>query len=58
MSAPAAELYTYVWHYLIARLLYDELLRPLTHGRLSSVLIVAGCIVAAALLFARRRRTR
>lgn len=31
---------TYLWHYLIARLLYDQLVRPLIHGRASALLFV------------------
>lgn len=42
MSLAALSLLTYVWHYLIARLLYDELLRPLIHGHLPSTGLLCG----------------
>ncbi len=58
MSAPAAELFTYVWHYVVARLLYDELFRPLLHGRLGAVAIVLLCLATGVLLLRRRRRIR
>jgi hypothetical protein len=56
MSAPAGSFVTYVWHYVLARLIYDEVVR----GRGGRVLIVVGCIgVGSYLLGAwsgRRRR--
>ena len=40
---------TYLWHYLVARTLYDQVLRPLIHGRASAsvvlVLLAAGFAV-------------
>jgi hypothetical protein len=57
MTAPAAAFPTYLWHYMLARLLYDELALPLLHGHVPVVLlIVAGAAVVAAL--ARRRGRR
>jgi hypothetical protein len=44
----AATFVAYLWHYLIARLIYDQLLR----GHLAWVLVVA----AAAFLIGRRTR--
>jgi hypothetical protein len=58
MSPPAAELFTYVWHYVVARLLYDELFRPLARGRAGAVLFVVVCVAAAVFVLRRRRRIR
>jgi hypothetical protein len=44
----------YVWHYLIARTLYDQVLRPLFHGRASAVLVLA--LLAAAFVLGRITR--
>lgn len=33
-------LITYLWHYLAARGIYDELVRPLTRGHPASLLLV------------------
>jgi hypothetical protein len=55
MSVATAFL-TYVWHYLIARTLYDQVLRPLLHGRASAVLVAA--LVAAAFVLGRITRRR
>ena len=41
MSAGAIHFITYLWHYLVARMLYDQLLRPLIHGDASNALLVA-----------------
>ena len=49
MSGEAVALLTYVWHYLIARTLYDHLVHPLTRGDFSVVLLV---LCAAAVGFA------
>ena len=53
MSAVAVTLVTYVWHYVVARVFYDHLLRPALHGHPSAMLVLA-CILAGALLLARR----
>jgi hypothetical protein len=45
-------LFTYLWHYTVARLLYDDLLRPLGPVALALALLVG---VA---LFTRARRRR
>jgi hypothetical protein len=41
---------TYLWHYLAARAIYDELLRPLFGGNLTPLLPVALVAVIAYLL--------
>jgi hypothetical protein len=49
---------SYLWHYLVARLLYDELIRPLLGGRVLALVPLAA-IVALPMLAARAvRRTR
>jgi len=48
----SASLLTYVWHYLVARTLYDELLRPVLDGNLAAILLIA-CVGAAAFLVGR-----
>ncbi|HUA50196.1 MAG TPA: hypothetical protein VMA77_33495 [Solirubrobacteraceae bacterium] len=58
MIAPAAAFLTYLWHYMLARLVYDELVRPLVHGRVPTALVVAVVAVAGVALsrVAGRRR--
>ena len=41
---------TYLWHYVVARAIYDQLLRPVIHGRGSSMLAFALLAVVAFLL--------
>jgi hypothetical protein len=50
---------TYLWHYLAARAIYDDLLRPLTRGHPGPLLEV-GVTAAAAFLLGRSsaRRSR
>jgi hypothetical protein len=55
MSLPPAVFVTYVWHYLLARLLYDDLLRPLAHGRVPPALLLAA---VAGVAFGVGRRSR
>jgi hypothetical protein len=55
MSAPAIAWLAYLWHYMLARLLYDQLLRPMLHGRVPTALIVAA---GAGALFRLGRRSR
>ena len=57
MSAPALTLITYVWHYVVARLLYDQLVRPLSRGHVSVALLIC-CLAAVAFLAGRRRARR
>ena len=52
----AALLFTYVWHYLVARLLYEQVLRPLLDGRPFTFLAVATVAVTVAVLLRRRPR--
>jgi hypothetical protein len=49
---------TYLWHYIGVRLIYDELLRPLAHGRPAGLLIALACAALLASLVGRRRRLR
>jgi len=52
MSASAVTLITYVLHYLLARVLYEQLVRPLIHGD-GSGLVLLGCVAASAFLIGR-----
>jgi hypothetical protein len=58
MIAPAVTLLAYLWHYLVARLIYDELLRPLLDGRSGGVVLGALATGLVASLLLRRRRRR
>lgn len=49
--SPASFL-TYLWHYLVARLLYDQVLRPLVRGHLSIALLIC-CVGAGAFVIGR-----
>jgi hypothetical protein len=57
MSIPAISLFTYVWHYLIARMLYDHLVRPLAHGDAAELLLLV-CVSVGAFVLGRRTRRR
>ena len=47
MSAPPATLVSYLGHYILARLVYDDLVRPLVRGDVSvALLLVVGVTVA------------
>ena len=46
---------SYVWHYLLARLIYDELFQ---HGRVLALLIGVACVALTAMLVRRRRVKR
>lgn len=48
---------TYLWHYLAARAIYDELVRPLARGHVASLLLLM-LIVAAAFVLGRRHGLR
>lgn len=48
---------TYLWHYLAAHAVYDELVRPLAHGHTASVALLM-LIAAAAFLLGRRNGLR
>lgn len=51
----ATEFVTYLWHYMTARLLYDEFVRPLANGHLSAPMPMVAVAIAA---FAAGRLTR
>ncbi len=53
--APATEFVTYLWHYMLARLLYDELVRRILHGHAPAWWLVA-VLAAFVLALARGRR--
>jgi hypothetical protein len=46
---------TYVWHYLLARLIYDELFR---HGGALALLLGVVCVAVLALVVRQRRARR
>lgn len=52
----AAALLTYLWHYLVARLFYDELLRPLVGRDRTAALALLAVAVLAGLALRRRAR--
>jgi hypothetical protein len=54
MTAQGTAFVIYLWHYVAARLLYDELVRPLTHGHLPDTLVLV--TIAAGLAFGLGRR--
>jgi hypothetical protein len=56
MSPLAITFLTYVWHYILARLLYDDLVRPLARGDGTTVLL--GVALTSAAVFVLRRRAR
>jgi hypothetical protein len=47
MTSAAIRFIPYLWHYLVARLLYDHLVRPLIHGRVSVLALVCAIALAA-----------
>lgn len=52
-------LLTYLWHYLLGRLLYDGLLRPLLGGNRDAILaVIAAAFVLVLVLRRRGRRPR
>jgi hypothetical protein len=53
MSGPASAFVTYLWHYVVARLLYDDLVRPLTGGRHLALVAVVGIAVAVVVVLLR-----
>ena len=57
MSDCAVSLLTYLWHYLVVRMLYDHLLRPLGHGDAAGIVLLA-CVAAVAFAIGRRMRRR
>jgi hypothetical protein len=53
----ALSLVTYVWHYLVARMLYDQLIRPLAHGDAAGIAMLA-CVAVGSFAVGRRTRRR
>ena len=47
MTSSAVTFITYLWHYLTARLVYDQMLRPLIHGHPSSALLLCGVAIGS-----------
>jgi hypothetical protein len=56
MSVPATAFVIYLWHYVAARLVYDDLVHPLMRGRVPSALVLVA--IAAGVAFALGRRSR
>jgi MYXO-CTERM domain-containing protein len=52
MTAPGKAFLTYMWHYVVARLIYEELVR----GHVPAALLVAAAALVG-LALRRRRRT-
>jgi hypothetical protein len=38
---------SYLWHYLVARMLYDQVLRPLIHGHARGALLLCGVAIGS-----------
>jgi hypothetical protein len=57
MTVEAVALLTYVWHYLVARMIYDQLIRPLSRGDVAGLLLLV-CVAAGAFIVGRRTRRR
>ncbi len=57
MSGAAVSLLTYLWHYLVARLIYDQLIRPVLDGDAARLAVLAS-IAAVAFAVGRRARRR
>jgi hypothetical protein len=60
MTPDAFTFLTYLWHYLVARLLYDQLVRPVVRGHLSIALLTC-CVGGGAFVIGRwsgRRNAR
>jgi positive regulator of sigma E activity len=57
MSVLASPLLVYLWHYLVARLLFDQLLGGLAHSR-AAILVAVLCAGAGGYWVGRRRRRR
>jgi hypothetical protein len=57
MSVEAIALVTYLWHYLVARMIYDHLVRPLLDGDPAGLVLLA-CVAGASFILGRRTRRR
>lgn len=49
---------TYLWHYLLARLMYDDLVRPLTRSGTAMVLLPLAIVAIVSFLLGRRSGRR
>jgi hypothetical protein len=60
MSGPSTAFVTYLWHYVVARLLYDDLVRPLMGGGRAALMAIVGIAAALVLVLVllRLRRSR
>jgi hypothetical protein len=56
MTAGHMSVFTHVWHYVVARLLYDELVRPLLHGHVATIVLALACVCAVILVVRLTRR--
>jgi hypothetical protein len=54
MSACATAFVTYLWHYMVARLVYDDLVHPLSRGQVPITFLVT--TVAVGVVFGLTRR--
>jgi hypothetical protein len=50
MTGSAVTFLIYLWHYVVARMLYDDLLRPLIHGDVPRLLLLGSVAVGCFLL--------
>jgi hypothetical protein len=58
MITAATTLLVYLWRYLVARLVYDDLLRPLLHGHPDGVIFAAAAAAIAVSLLHVGQRSR
>jgi hypothetical protein len=49
---------TYLWHYVVGHLIYDELVRPLVHGNVAVFAVAAAGAAVAVYLLGRRTKGR
>jgi hypothetical protein len=57
MTVPAVTVLSYLWHYLVARVVYDQLIRPVLHGDAAHLTMLA-CVAAVAFALGRWIRRR
>ena len=57
MTGEAVSLLTYLWHYLVTRMIYDQLVRPVLHGDAARLALLA-CVGVVAFALGRRVRRR
>ena len=58
MSAPATAFVTYLWHYVVARLLYDDLVHPLSRGQVPTTFVVTAVAIGVVFGVTRGRGRR